>query len=141
MACGMWWALSSGVALSGGLESLSEDKRTWNSCSQEPPAGLHHPFCHLWRGPTPLGPISVPPGCDLQFQQVYKQLLCLKHLSADKTPCHLEKNSSPRAQLAGCLGQLTLQAPTQVCVEWDEEGTVPSGWNSGRSWTWETTAK
>lgn len=130
---GMWPALSSGMALSGGLESFWEDKRTQSSYSEEPPASPHYPSCYPWRGQSPLGPISVPPGCDLQSRQVYKQLLRPKHLSEDKTPMPSGEewlSKGPACGLPGAAhtpGSFPSSLGRSQVWSWTRKGTVPDG--------------
>lgn len=71
--------------------------------------------------------------------QLHREALltvCPKHLCADKHLCPLEKVAL-QGSLAGCPGRLAHQAASHLPwagrrhCEWDTDGTVPEGWNSG----------
>lgn len=112
-ASGMWPALRSGVALPAGLESFGKTGEPRVATRKSHPPAYTSPSATCGEDRVLWAQFPLPPGCDLQSRQVYKQLLCLKHLSEDG-PCHLEGNGSPRAQLTGCLGWLPHQAPSHV---------------------------
>lgn len=127
-ASGMWPALSSGVTLSGG-KTREPRVAAQKSCQLVPP--LLPP---VW-GTESFGPhlhshldaICNPDKCT---NSCCARSTCLK----TKHPSHLERNVSPRALLAGCLGRLLppgsfppSRGRSHTRVEWDkwDKRTVP----------------
>lgn len=130
-ASGMWAALSSGAALSGGK---TREPRAAAQKSHPPACTTPSATCVgdrvLW------APFALPPGCNLQSRQVYKQLLRPKHLSEDKTPQPSGEEWLSKGSARGLPGAAHTpgsfppsQGRSHTHVEWDkwDRRTVPEG--------------